>query len=115
MSTTENRTQSIVNIDVDEAEIKKRAETIAAWKNTFDVYIWLLAEAELRISQAFITKVDASGRHVKIDKTKIVDKPSESDIKVRAKALASHWPRLQDVHWFIAERQYIYDKVMGRH
>jgi hypothetical protein len=106
--------QSIVTVDLEENEIKKRAETIASWKNSYEVYMWLLAEMELRLAQAFITKLDASGRHVKIDTSKIIERPSEADIRQRAKALSALWLRLQDVHWFLAERQVIYDKVKGR-
>jgi hypothetical protein len=109
-----NKSQSTVIIDVDDGEIKKRAETIASWKNSYEVYLWLLAEMELRLAQAFISRLDASGRRVKIDTSKIVDHPSEADIRQRAKALSAHWPRMQDVHWFLAERQIIYEKVKGR-
>ncbi len=106
--------QSIVTVDLEESEIKKRAETIASWKNSYEVYMWLLAEMELRLAQAFITKLDASGRHVKIDTSKIIERPNEVDIRQRAKALSALWLRLQDVHWFLAERQVIYDKIKGR-
>ena len=109
-----HKNQSIVTVDLDEDEIKKRAELIASWKNSYEIYIWLLAEMELRLAQAFITKLDASGRHVKIDTSKILEKPAEADVRQRAKALSSLWLRLQDVHWFLAERQVIYDKVKGR-
>ncbi|MEX2682846.1 MAG: hypothetical protein Q6373_014745 [Candidatus Sigynarchaeota archaeon] len=108
------KSQSIVTIDLDEEEIRKRAETIASWKNSYDVYMWLLAEMELRLAQAFITKLDESGRHVKIDTSKIVEHPAENDIRQRAKALSALWLRLQDVHWFLAERQVIYEKVKGK-
>jgi hypothetical protein len=106
-----DKNPSIVTIDVTESEIKKQAETIASWKNSYEVYMWLLAEMELRLAQAFITKLDASGRHIKIDTSKVVDHPAEEAIRQRAKALAAHLLRLQDVHWFLAERQVIYDKV----
>nr|MDO8084287.1 hypothetical protein [Candidatus Sigynarchaeum springense]MDO8118835.1 hypothetical protein [Candidatus Sigynarchaeota archaeon] len=115
--TPENANQKnpcIVTIDLEEDEIKKRAETIASWKNSYEVYIWLLAEMELRLAQAFITKLDVSGRHVKIDTSKIVEHPAEDEIRQRAKTLSALWLRLQDVHWFLAERQVIYDKVKGR-
>ncbi|MBN2153795.1 MAG: hypothetical protein JW839_20220 [Candidatus Lokiarchaeota archaeon] len=109
-----DRGQSIVEVNLDEAEIKQRAEAIASWNNSYDVYIWLLAEMEMRLAQAFITRLDATGHHVKIDTSKIVDRPDEAEISQRAKALAALWLRLQDVHWFLAERQVIYDKVKGR-
>ncbi len=109
-----DKNQSIVAIDVNEDEIKKRAETIASWKNTYEVYMWLLAEMELRLAQAFITRLDASGHHIKIDKSKIIEHPTEDAIRQRAKALSAHLLRLQDVHWFLAERQVIYDKIKGR-
>jgi hypothetical protein len=112
---TTDKNQSIVTIDVDEDEIKKRAETIASWKNSYEVYIWLLAEMELRLAQAFITRLDASGgHHIKIDKAKIVNQLTDETIRQRAKALSAHLMRLQDIHWFLAERQVIYDKVKGK-
>ncbi len=99
---------------MDDGEIKRRAETIASWKNTYEVYVWLLAEMELRLGQAFINRLDANGRRVKIDLSKIIEHPAEVDIRQRAKTLSAHWPRLQDVHWFLAERQVIYEKLKGR-
>src|SRR5271157_208495 len=39
-------------VPFDRAEVTKLAQTIAGWQNPIDVYIWLYAEAELRLSKA---------------------------------------------------------------
>ncbi|NMC05969.1 MAG: hypothetical protein GYA24_12200 [Candidatus Lokiarchaeota archaeon] len=109
------KSMDIVTVDVTEDEIKKQAEIIASWKNSYETYIWLLAEMELRLAQAFVTKLDASGgHHIKIDRSKIVERPAEEAIRQRAKALAAHLMHVQDIHWFLAERQVIFNKVLGR-
>ena len=98
-------------VNFDRPEITKLAQTIAGWQNPIDVYIWLFAEAELRLAKAYITKPDATCTSVKIDTSKIVDKPAVDDIKKLAKDIQASKPKLQDLHWFLAERRYIYDAV----
>ena len=98
-------------VTFDRAEITKLAQTIAGWQNPIDVYIWLFAEAELRLAKAYITKLDATCTSMKIDTSKVVDKPAVDDIKKLAKEVQAQKPKLQDLHWFLAERRYLYDAV----
>jgi hypothetical protein len=105
---------SIVSIDLDEAEIKKRAELVASWKNSYDVYIWLLAEMKLRLAQAPVARNVIEGRHFKIDMDKVVDRPSEADIRRFAKIISAYRPSMQDMHWLLAECQIIYERIKGR-
>lgn len=106
--------KNVKAVPFDRAEVTKLAQTIAGWQNPIDVYIWLYAEAELRLAKAYITKPDATCTSVKIDTTKIVDKPAVDDIKKLAKEIQAQKPKLQDLHWFLAERRYIYDAVKKR-
>jgi hypothetical protein len=103
--------KNVKAVAFDRAEITKLAQTIAGWQNPIDVYIWLFAEAELRLSKAYITKLDATCTSVKIDTSKVLDKPAVDDIKKLAKEIQAQKPKLQDLHWFLAERRYLYDAV----
>ncbi|MEX2683151.1 MAG: hypothetical protein Q6373_016295 [Candidatus Sigynarchaeota archaeon] len=104
----ENR---IVTVPIDKEAIKRKAEEIASWKNTYDTSVWLFAEAEVRLADAYVTVLDGTSPDVKIDASKVVDVPTREATESLAKAISSHRPRLSEVHWFLAERRYIYDKV----
>jgi hypothetical protein len=102
---------SIVEIELDKNEIRNRAVSIAAWNNRYDTYIWLTAEAELRIAKALVSKLDKNSTHVQIDLHKVVNNPSIDEIKQFAQILCGFRPMIQDVHWFLAERRYIFDCI----
>jgi hypothetical protein len=48
---------------------------------------------------------------VDIDPDAIVDQPPEEEIRQLAEEIAKQGPSAQDLHWFIAERRFIYDEI----
>nr|MDO8111064.1 hypothetical protein [Candidatus Sigynarchaeota archaeon] len=92
-------------------EIRKKAFDLAMARRSYDDYIWMWAEAELRLRNAYGTSLAPNAKNIDIDTSKIVDAPSAEDIKKLASELASKKVKVQDVHWFIAERQYIYNAI----
>ncbi|MBN2153787.1 MAG: hypothetical protein JW839_20180 [Candidatus Lokiarchaeota archaeon] len=101
----------IVSVPIDKDAIKKIAEEVASWKNPYDVAVWLFAEAEGRLADAYVTVLDGTSADVQVDAGKVVDVPNRDSTESLAKAIASRRPRLAEVHWFLAERRYIYEKV----
>lgn len=106
--------KDVLKIDIDGQAIKKKAEEIAGWKNSYDVSIWLFAEAESRLADAYVTVLDGTNPTVMISKSKIVDKPSHDAIESLAKAIYSKRPKVEELNWFLAERKYIYDKAKAK-
>ncbi|HME54170.1 MAG TPA: hypothetical protein VKM55_18235 [Candidatus Lokiarchaeia archaeon] len=106
--------KDILKIDIDRQAIKKKAEEIAAWKNSYDISIWLFAEAEMKLADAYVTVLDGTNPTVMISKSKIVDKPGHDAIESLAKAIYAKRPKVEELNWFLAERRYIFDKVKGK-
>jgi hypothetical protein len=106
-------TTRIVSVSIDKEAIKKKAEEIAGWKNPYDVSIWLFAEAETRLADAYVTVLDGTSPAVRIDASKVIDAPTREQTESLAKAIYGRRPKLTEVHWFLAERRYIYEKVKG--
>ena len=106
--------KDVLKIDIDRQAIKKKAEEIAAWKNSYDVSIWLFAEAESRLADAYVTVLDGTTPTVMISKSKIIEKPAREAIESLAKAIYSKRPKVEELNWFLAERKYVYDKAKGK-
>ena len=106
--------KDVLKIDIDRQAIKKKAEEIAAWKNSYDVSIWLFAEAECKLADAYVTVLDGTTPTVMISKSKITEKPAREAIESLAKAIYSKRPKVEELNWFLAERDYIYDKAKGK-
>lgn len=104
----------IATIVLDYEDLKKRAYDLWRAGKTYDEYIWIYAESDLRLKSAFLSKIEPNGTEIKLDTSKIVDKPSESEIRELARAIRGTNPSIQDLHWLIAERQYIYSKARGK-
>jgi len=107
------KSPDIVTIELNMDAIKQKAEEASKWKNTYDTYIWLFAESEARLADAYVTPLDGSPT-VKINKAKIVDNPPREDTERLAKAIGSKKPKLPELHWFLAERRFIFEKIRGR-
>jgi hypothetical protein len=103
--------KQIVSVPIDKDAIKKRAEEFANWKNPYDVVVWLFAEAETRLADAYVTVLDGTSPAVQIDASKVIDSPSREQTESLAKAIYARRPKLSEVHWFLAESRYIYEKV----
>jgi hypothetical protein len=94
------------------------AAKVAAWSDrSWDDFVWLFAEAELRLKKAYTSEEDSpSGPHangIKIDPCLVEDSPSQDDIKAQAEQIAAKNPNIDELHWFLAERKLLYNKVKG--
>jgi hypothetical protein len=70
--------------NVSEADIKSLAENISKWRDNYDQFVWLLAEAELKVQ--------------------LEKQPTPAQIKALAEEIAKTRPSVQDLHWFLAEK-----------
>lgn len=115
IASSKNATASkrIVSVPMDKETIKKKAEEVASWKNPYDVSVWLFAEAETRLADAYVTVLDGTSPAVQVDASKVIDAPTREQTESLAKAIYARRPKLAEVHWFLAERRYIYEKVKG--
>ena len=86
-------------------DVRKRAYDLAMQHKSYDDYIWLLAESELKFSKACLDPGVKSGDSIKMDASRIVDKVNEKEIRQLAEKYSKDHPKVQDLHWYIAERQ----------
>jgi hypothetical protein len=98
-------------IELNTDEIRKMAYNISTAKRSYDDYVWVWAEQELKVGKALQTPLAMNMNKIKVDASKIVEKPKESDIKKLAIELAKRKVKVQDIHWYIAERQFIQEKA----
>ncbi|HME54563.1 MAG TPA: hypothetical protein VKM55_20290 [Candidatus Lokiarchaeia archaeon] len=101
------------SIELNLDEIRKRAYNLAVAKRSYDDYAWLWAEQELKVGKALSSPLAPNVKSLKVDPSKIVDKPKVNDIKKLASDFAKFKTKVQDIHWYIAERQFIMDKAKG--
>ncbi len=104
-----------VSIAVDNDAIQKLAFEISQLPKSYDDFVWIFAEAELRLRPAYaMGNIFQTGGPVQIYANKIVDKPKEAEIRSLAEQIAAQGTSVQDLHWFIAQRNYIYNKAKGK-
>lgn len=106
---------TILTIPLHEDQIREIAFNISKQKNSWEVFVWLLAESELRIKKCFISPMNPlygpTPPIVTIDISKIIDQPPRNEIIQLAELIAARSPTLQDLHWHLALRQYIYNQA----
>jgi hypothetical protein len=104
-----------VEVSIDEGKVREGAYLLSQQKKSYNDYIWLLAEADLKLVKAFpdgpSPLAGPTPRTVKVSLSKIIDAPLQSEIKQAAEALAKKAPKIQDLHWFIAIRNFIYQEA----
>ncbi len=104
-----------VSIAVDNSAIEKLAFEISQLPKSYDDFVWIFAEAELRLRPAYaVGNVFQTGGPVQLYPGKIVDKPKDDDIRKLAEQIAAQGTSVQDLHWFIAQRNFIYNKAKGK-
>ncbi|HME54306.1 MAG TPA: hypothetical protein VKM55_18925 [Candidatus Lokiarchaeia archaeon] len=108
-STVSGPTCNIMTINLKRDAIQTRAYLLSTENRSYDDYIWQLAEIEARLKPAYITRLDNGTTEIKIDSAKIIDKPSTDEIRILARELGGKQTKIQEIHWFIAERQYVYE------
>ncbi len=91
------------------------ARALAKEARPWDELVWLFAEVELRLRPALVDGMlyaqGAEERMVDIDPALIVDHPPEAAIRELAEEVSHLGPSFEDLHWFIVERRYIYDRA----
>jgi hypothetical protein len=102
---------SVVRIDLPAAEIKKSAYELSQMKKSYDDWVWLWTEADLKLKNALVSPLGPGATSVQVDKKKIVQKPNEEDVRKVVKENHAKRMKVQDIHWFIAERNYILAKA----
>ncbi len=104
-----------VSIAVDNDAIQKLAFEISQEPRSYDDFVWIFAEAELRLRPAYaMGNIFQTGGPVQLYPNKIVDKPKEDDIRALAEQIGPQGTPVQDLHWFIAQRKFIYNKAKGK-
>ncbi len=105
----------MIVIQVDAEIIRDMARALAKEARPWDELVWLFAEWELRLRptlvDGMIYKQGEEGRLVDIDPAFIIDHPPEGAIRELAEEIAHLGPSFEDLHWFIAERRFIYDQA----
>lgn len=105
----------MLSIEVDEEKVQAIAYEISQGPTPWDELVWFFAEAELRLRPALadgmLYSEGVESRKVEIDPDLLVDQPSEDEIRSLAEEIANLGPSAQDLHWYIAERRYIFDQV----
>ena len=108
-------TTGVMSIELDNDAIQKLAFEISQQPKSYDDFVWMFAEAELRLKPAYaVNNVFQTAGPVQIYPAKIVDKPNESEIRSLAAQIASQGTSMQDLHWFAAQRIYVYNKAKGK-
>jgi hypothetical protein len=103
-----------VVIDLDADAIRKRAFELSTQKKSYDDLIWLLAESDLRLRDAYMKGAGVPGKSIVVNRATIVGNPDVASIKRLATELASKRPKVQDMHWCIAENQFISEAARSR-
>ena len=106
--------ETSIAVDMKKDEIRKQAYELSTLKRSYNDYVWLWAESELRLANAYQTDLKSTPAVVKVDLKKVVEKPAEADIKKIASDLFGKRQKVQDIHWYIAERNYIFDAAKAR-
>ncbi len=102
---------SVVHVKCSPDEIRKKAFELSAGHSSYDDYIWLLAESELKFSKVCLDVGKNASDGLKIDTSRFVDKINEKEIRQLAVEYAKAHPSVQDLHWYIAERQCALDSA----
>ncbi len=102
-------------IKMDENAIREMAYDFSQQPKSYDDFVWLLAENELRLIKSYTTPSNPLMGNfpetVSIFPNKIIDFPPTDEIKRLAEIIAAQGISLQDLHWFLAERFYIYQSA----
>src|SRR4030042_4345526 len=102
----------LVSIQVDEEAVRTIARDLAQEARPWDDLVWLFAETELRLRPSLVDgtlyKQGMESRQVDLDPILLEDHPREDAIRELAEEISHFGPSLQDLHWYSADRRYIY-------
>src|SRR5271157_1023204 len=103
----------MISVQIDEEKIREMAYEISQEQKSYEDFVWFFTEAELRIRPALaygkLYKDGEETQVVRIDPDMMVEQPTEEDIRTTAEEISKQGLSVQDLHWFTAERRFIYD------
>ena len=108
----------MVLVTLGDEQIRDAAHAISLESHSWDELVWLFAEAELRIMSSLVIgnlsqQEGGETREVEVDPDLLVDQPPEEEIRPLAEEIAKLCPSLQELHWFVAERRFIFDQAIA--
>jgi hypothetical protein len=113
--TSEKPNASEIVVTLDDGKIREAAFLLSQQKRSYNDYIWMLAEADLKLAKAFPEGASplagALPKTARVLPAKIIDSPLQSEIKAAAEILVKKGTKVQDLHWFIAIRNFIYQEA----
>lgn len=123
LTASESQELQIITVPMDDDQIRKIAHNISLEGKSWNELVWLFAESELRLAAAFASRDFLSVgdvtraihlyafKFVDVYPFKIKDHPSVREIRKLAEIIAAQNPPAQELHWFIAERTYAFNKI----
>ena len=82
----------MVEIDIDLNKVREIAYLLSLEPKNYDDFVWLCAEAELRLNQPFVIQITynegVEGIKIEVDPNLFVTQPEEADIRVLAEKIA---------------------------
>ncbi len=108
----------VIEVALDPEKVGIVACNIAQTTTEWDALNWILAEAELRLFQAYASRpktpiIGSLPRRVQLIPSKVILQPKEDQIRPLAWDISQHHLSTQDLHSYIAQRHFIYDMVQA--
>ncbi len=100
-----------VEVSLAKDVIEKKAYELASKRLGYDDCVWQWAELDLKVGNAIVNQPIGSAGMAIVDSSRIVSKPATSDIKKLASEYAARKTKVEQIHWYIAERQFILDQL----
>jgi FHA domain-containing protein len=120
ISSTSIGSLSAKKVELTHDMITKKAYEIFEQHESYDLCVWLLAEADLRLEKAFSAKnrpliTQRIKGPVELVAGLLIEKPTEDKIRDLAKHIHEKYsPSLEDLHWLLAERTLLYEQVLTK-
>ncbi len=108
----------IIEVALDPEKVGPLASKIAQTITDWDELNWLLAESELRLFPAYasrpkIPNLGCLPQRVQLVPAKVISQPKEDMVRPLAWDISQQHYSTQDLHSFIAQRNYIYEVVQA--
>ncbi len=108
----------IIEVALDPEKVGLLANKIAQTITDWDELNWLFAESELRLFPAYASRpktpiVGSLPPRVQIIPAKVISQPKEDMVRPLAWDISQQHLSTQDLHSFIAQRNYIYEVVQA--
>ena len=110
----------IIEVVLDLEHLKPLVQEIAQKTTNWDELNWLLAEAELRLFPAYAFHptapiIGSLPLRIQLFPARVVQQPREEQIRSLAWDISQRHLSIQDLHYFIAQRKYIFKVIQESH